>query len=92
MNKNLIIHVFGRVQGVFFRQSAQKKAEELALSGLVRNEPDGSVYIAVEGEESKLTEFQQWCKQGPPMATVNKLEVSEGTWQGFNGFVIQRGS
>lgn len=42
--------IFGRVQGVFFRDFVQRKAKELNLSGWVENEPDGTVQIVAEGE------------------------------------------
>ena len=58
MKKSVIIVVRGRVQGVFFRASAAEKAAELRLAGFVRNEPDGSVYMEAEGDETteELTE------------------------------------
>lgn len=43
--KHISIRIYGRVQGVGFRVSAQKKADELGITGFVRNEPDGTVYL-----------------------------------------------
>jgi len=77
MTKHLNIKVFGRVQGVFFRYSAQRKIKELGIKGFARNEPDGSVYIEVEGEEAQLKEFVEWCHKGPPLAHVDRVEVQE---------------
>jgi acylphosphatase len=89
MQKHISIKVRGRVQGVFFRASTREVAVTLGLKGFVRNEPDGAVYIEVEGEESILEEFTTWCKRGPRMAHVDGVEVTEGAWQEFKDFVIR---
>ncbi len=69
------IHVFGKVQGVFFRASTQQVAKELGINGWVRNEYDGSVLIHAEGEESQIEKFMEWAHKGPLMAKVEKVEV-----------------
>ncbi len=74
MKKAAIIKVYGRVQGVGFRYYTQKKANELGITGFVKNRPDGSVYIEAEGEEDKLELFIDWCEVGPSWAHVTKLE------------------
>jgi len=71
------IRVFGRVQGVFFRTNAKTLAQELALSGWVRNKPDGSVGIEVEGDVTALSQFFDWCKQGTRYAKVERIESQE---------------
>lgn len=70
--KHLNIKIYGRVQGVFFRANAKKKAKELGITGFARNEPDGTVYIEAEGEEENLEKFLEWCHRGPPFAHVEK--------------------
>ena len=55
--KHLKISITGRVQGVFFRDSARMEANRLGVAGFARNEPDGSVYIEAEGEKDALDEF-----------------------------------
>lgn len=85
------ISVYGHVQGVNFRVSARRQAERLALTGMVRNEPDGSVAIEVEGTPSALAAFIAWCKQGPPAARVDRVEVSPVEPVGRPGFSISRG-
>ena len=72
--QHLNIKIFGRVQGVLFRASAKKKAEELQIIGFARNEPNGSVYIEAEGEKENLEKFLNWCHKGPLFATVEKVE------------------
>ncbi len=64
----------GKVQGVFYRANAKKKAEELDLKGWVKNTPDDKVEIMAEGEEDKLREMIKWCYNGSSGATVDKVE------------------
>ncbi len=88
--KSLNILISGRVQGVFFRASATDMARSLDIVGRVMNMPDGSVYIAAEGDERALEQFVSWCRQGPPAARVDKCEVSQGEIKGYTRFEIQR--
>jgi len=87
----LSIKVIGKVQGVWFRASAQQKAQALGLEGWVKNEPDGSVLVLVQGSEDKLGSFSEWCHEGPEHARVDKvvsIEVKEEL--DSNGFEIKR--
>jgi acylphosphatase len=90
MRKHFNIKITGEVQGVFFRASAKKKADALNISGFVRNEPDGSVYVETEGEEENIRQFIQWCQHGPPHARVDECKVTEGAVTGFSRFLIER--
>jgi acylphosphatase len=89
MQKHISILVTGKVQGVFYRASTREVASRMKLKGFVRNEPDGAVYIEVEGEEELLADFTTWCKQGPQLATVDHVEMKELPWTGFSDFVIR---
>lgn len=89
MKKNLVIIVRGRVQGVFFRLAAKERALALGLTGVARNEPDGSVSVEVEGEGRVLDEFVAWCRRGPAESTVRSLEVRDGEFRGLPDFVIR---
>ena len=83
------IHVTGFVQGVYYRYSTQRKAEELGLVGTVRNMPDGSVFVVGEGEEGDLKRLIEWCRKGPPGARVDKVDVRWEEPRGrFSGFSI----
>jgi acylphosphatase len=62
------------VQGVGFRYSAEHEARKLNLVGFVHNEPDGSVYLEVEGEEETLKKFLEWCRKGSWLAKVERVE------------------
>ncbi|HFA47455.1 MAG TPA: acylphosphatase [Bacteroidetes bacterium] len=90
MKKHFKIKITGRVQGVWYRGSMQKKARQLGLSGFVRNETDGSVYAEAEGEEGKIKELVEWCRHGPELAKVEKVEVQEGAICEYMSFDILR--
>lgn len=91
MVKRALIRVHGRVQGVFFRHSACEKARELNITGFVRNEEDGAVYIEAEGEEDALEQFIAWCRSGPKLAKVEKTEVSySDELKHFTDFSMER--
>ncbi|MEK6777765.1 MAG: acylphosphatase [bacterium] len=76
----LVIH--GRVQGVFFRASAQEEASRCNLAGWVRNLVNGSVEVVAEGDERALDEFAKWCSHGPPYAKVSHVDVSKESYTG----------
>lgn len=86
--KRYKIKVIGKVQGVFFRDTARQEAEKLGLTGFARNEPDGSVHIEVEGDEKSLKTFLNWCSQGPDEALVEHLEFTEIAVTGHKDFTI----
>ncbi|GAB2957796.1 acylphosphatase [Hymenobacter coalescens] len=82
--------IYGRVQGVFFRQSAQQQADRLGLHGYARNNADDTVTIEAEGTSEALAALAQWCRQGPPLARVEKVEAQPGPVQGYDGFEVRR--
>lgn len=86
MIKHLNIKIYGRVQGIFFRATAKDEAEKLGIFGFARNEDEGTVYIEAEGEEENLNKFLDWCKKGPPLAKVEKLDVTESELKNFPKF------
>jgi acylphosphatase len=73
------IIAYGRVQGVFYRDSTRRKAMELGLVGTVRNLPDGTVQIVAQGPAPALDDLIQWAMEGPPGAAVSDLVVDYGT-------------
>jgi acylphosphatase len=87
--KSVILHVYGRVQGVGFRFYTQRKANELNINGYVQNRPDGGVYIEAEGESDLIEQFIQWCEEGPSWARVSKLTKQFVPPQGFTDFSIR---
>lgn len=80
--KQVGLVVRGRVQGVFFRASAQREAKRLGISGWVKNRADGSVELLAEGEEEDLKELIAWANKGPSAARVERVDVR---WRGFTG-------
>lgn len=84
------IRIFGLVQGVLFRQAIREKARESDIRGFVINEPGGSVYVEAEGEEKGLQKFIEWCRKGPSLAKVEKVEIRENTLKNFSGFEVKR--
>lgn len=88
LHYRIIVH--GKVQGVFFRASAQKKAEELGISGFAMNQDDGSVFIEAEGKEAQLAEFFEWCHKGSEAADVQRVEVQIAELQNYSGFSVKR--
>ena len=75
--------VYGHVQGVFFRAFVSTRANELSLTGYVRNLPDGkAVEVQAEGERNKLEELIGYLKVGPPGAKVEKVVVN---WSEYTG-------
>jgi acylphosphatase len=90
MVQTLSILVSGKVQGVFYRQSAQEKAKELGLTGMVKNLSDGNVQIMATGSADQLNQLLAWCKQGPPRAVVTSVQVEKLAPQAYVGFTIQR--
>lgn len=80
--KRIQMVVRGRVQGVYYRASAQREARQLGLSGWVKNRPDGSVEIVAEGEEDQVKDLLSWAQQGPTTARVDKVETK---WRSYTG-------
>lgn len=70
------VRITGRVQGVWFRDSTQKEAVRLGVSGWVRNTGDGAVEGEFHGGEEALRLLVAWCQHGPPTARVAGVEVT----------------
>lgn len=86
MRKHYNITIKGRVQGVGFRYNARRQALALGLDGFVKNMPDGSVYIEVEGNPMSLDEFVDWCRSGPSGSRILDVIVSISNLEGLIGF------
>lgn len=76
------IIVSGRVQGLCFRAEVQKAAMIFGVSGWARNKPDGTVEVIAEGAKMDVTSLINWCKTGPPISRVEKVDVA---WQDHLG-------
>jgi acylphosphatase len=78
MKARALILVTGRVQGVFFRDFTRENAFRLGLTGWVRNVPEGSVELVVEGEKEKILLLVEKLHRGPPASRVKEVSVN---WQ-----------
>ncbi|RKZ30424.1 acylphosphatase [bacterium] len=76
-NKRYHILVYGIVQGVGYRYFAYRVANELGISGFVRNLRDGSVEVMAQGDEQSLTEFVDKLRKGPISAMVTDIKITE---------------
>ena len=81
--------ISGRVQGVFYRASAQEEATRLGLTGEIANLRDGNVAAIAEGRRESVEQFIAWCRRGPPSARVENVEVKWSPARGdFRGFRV----
>lgn len=85
--RSVVVH--GRVQGVFFRDSCRQQARGLGVAGWVRNEPDGSVRVHVEGEPEAVASLVRWLHEGPPFAQVRRVDVNDAGPTGAAGFEVR---
>jgi acylphosphatase len=69
--------VRGKVQGVFFRHSTRLEAERLAIRGIARNLPDGSVEVIARGTAQALQQLRVWLHRGPAQARVDAVQESD---------------
>lgn len=91
MDRRVHVFVSGRVQGVFFRSSTKDRADELNITGWVRNLSDGRVEAVFEGGEESIERMLQWCSKGPRYALVEKVEVIPEPYKGeFSSFALRR--
>ena len=69
------LRIAGRVQGVFFRESMRRRAEQLKVTGWVRNCADGTVEAVAQGDAFEVGRLIEWAQRGPDAAMVEKLDV-----------------
>ncbi len=83
------MRVWGRVQGVLFRDSARRRARKLGLTGYAKNLADGSLEIIAQGDEHAIDELFAWAKHGPPFAHVKRFQITElSSEKAFDAFSI----
>lgn len=75
--RRVSLRIKGRVQGVFFRESARQRAFQLGVRGWVKNLPDGDVAALAEGPRGQVDELVDWCRKGPPAARVEQVLVQD---------------
>ncbi|MDR7274589.1 acylphosphatase [Catenuloplanes atrovinosus] len=80
--------VSGRVQGVSYRDTCRREAERHGLTGWVRNLPDGRVEAVFEGSPDAVRRMADWCRGGPPHASVTDVtEIAEAP-EHLTGFAV----
>jgi acylphosphatase len=85
--RRVIVHGF--VQGVFFRDTARRRAQSAGVAGWVRNNPDGTVEAVFEGAEDDVERLVRFCHEGPRGAQVDRVDVSEEAPEGLEHFVVR---
>lgn len=76
--KTVKARITGRVQGVAFRAWTRDAARDGGLEGWVRNADDGSVEAVFSGPADAVDAMLALCREGPPSARVDDIEISEG--------------
>jgi acylphosphatase len=80
--------VSGRVQGVWYRDTARREADRLGVAGSATNLRDGTVQLEVEGTSASVDAFLTWAAEGPPRAQVATIRIEDLDPQGQAGFVV----
>lgn len=86
--KTIRLIVRGKVQGVFYRASAKNIADQLTITGWIKNLPDRNVEIRATSSEELLQQFIDWSRQGPPRAIVNEVIIEDLQLETFTSFKI----
>ncbi len=72
--QELFLKIYGKVHGVCFRMRTQEFAQNLGLTGWVKNVDDDTVEILAQGEKENLDTLEKWVDKGPELAQVEKVE------------------
>tara|TARA_Y100001970_G_C14250607_1_gene871538 strand:- start:313 stop:573 length:261 start_codon:yes stop_codon:yes gene_type:complete len=80
--------ITGKVQGVGFRYFVKKEAEKLGISGYVKNEIDGSVFVVAEGNLNDLESLTKLCNLGSPHSVVKKVKIIKKQIENLEGFNV----
>jgi acylphosphatase len=81
-------YVTGRVQGVWYRSSAQTKAKELEITGWTKNLPDGRVEIMACGDPENIKSFVKWLWDGSKLAKVTDVDGEQVDLEEYPKFEV----
>ena len=81
--------ISGEVQGVFFRETARRKATEAGVAGWITNRSDGRVEAVFEGPAEAVDELVEFCRHGPTAATVEEVDVQTEEPESLSGFDVR---
>ena len=87
IRRRVVVH--GRVQGVFFRDSTRRRAQQHGVGGWVSNRWDGAVEAVFEGPPDAVERLVDFARSGPRSADVDRVEVSEEEPEGLGGFEVR---
>ena len=83
------LRLYGRVQGVFFRQWTVDQARSSGIAGWVRNHPDGTLEAHLEGDEAAVAQLVERMRRGPQQARVDDLMVEDAAPEDLTGFSVK---
>ena len=83
--------IYGRVQGVGYRETMRAQAHKAGCTGWVRNRPDGCVEAMIDGQPEAVSQLMAWVRRGPPAARVDRVETAE-RGDSFMRFEVLRGT
>jgi len=86
MRRRVIVH--GNVQGVFFRETTRRLAQQHGVAGWVRNNRDGTVEAVFEGDAEDVERLVRFAHEGPRGAQVERVETFEEDSESLSGFAI----
>jgi len=81
--------ITGRVQGVFYRDSASKEAQQLGITGYIENCDNGTVETVLSGDETALETMHTWLNTGSVQAAVQKVYCKEIHYIAYEGFEVR---
>jgi acylphosphatase len=88
--KAVKVIIYGKVQGVGFRNFVFLHAKRLNIKGYVKNNPDGTVEAVFEGDEDTINRMIELCKKGPERARVDKIDIKDIEIKNYQDFRIIR--
>jgi len=88
--KAVKVIIYGKVQGVGFRNFVFLHAKRLNIKGYVKNNPDGTVEAVFEGDENNINKMIKLCKRGPERARVDKIDIKDIEIKNYQDFRIIR--
>lgn len=87
IRRRVVVH--GLVQGVFFRDTLRRRANEAGVGGWARNTWDGTVEAVFEGDPGAVERLVAFCHEGPSGARVDAVEIEIEEPEGLEGFLVR---
>jgi acylphosphatase len=87
IRRRVVVH--GHVQGVFFRDSVRRAAQQRSVNGWVANRRDGTVEAVFEGEPAAIERLIAFCREGPRGAQVESVDVTEENPENLTSFTVR---